>query len=182
MPPSARDLAAQKVQFKKEQEQLFRDFLDVVDALDQACQHWQQAHGEHLQSFQAVDVHPRSRRSGWQRWLRGIWAALRGQPIRASEANTTALKAQMAEILESAHTGTAVIHRSLLDALDRQEVKPIFALGQPFNPNTMKALGREERSDAAPNVVIEEVVRGYQWRDRVLREAQVIVAVPPAAD
>lgn len=181
MPPSARDLAAQKIQIKKDQEKLFRDFLAVVDALDQACQHWQQAHEEHLKSFQAVDVRPQRPRSRWQRWFQGVWAALRGQSLSSADAQTTALKQQLAEILASALAGTEVIQRSMLDALAHQEVTPISALHTPFNPNTMKALGREVREDVAPNAVVQEVVRGYQWRDRVLREAQVIVAAAPSA-
>jgi molecular chaperone GrpE len=39
----------------------------------------------------------------------------------------------------------------------------------------MYALGRQE-SDEPENTVIQEVVRGYLWRERVLREAQVIVS------
>jgi molecular chaperone GrpE len=40
----------------------------------------------------------------------------------------------------------------------------------------MYAVGRESRADVAENTVIQEVVRGYLWGDRVLRKAQVIVA------
>jgi len=44
----------------------------------------------------------------------------------------------------------------------------------------MHALGQRVEAHCAPNMVVQEVVRGYRWQDRVLREAQVIVAV--AAD
>ncbi|WP_017712429.1 nucleotide exchange factor GrpE [Prochlorothrix hollandica] len=181
MPPSARDLAAQKIQIKKDQERLFRDFLDVLDALDQACNHWQQAEEAHLKTFTAVDVRsPRSRLT-LKNWLRGVWAALRGRSPHKLHPSPgeTALKQQMAEVLTSAKVGTGVIQRSLLAALQRQEVTPLTVLHQPFDPSQMLALGREVRSDVPPNTVIQEVVRGYCWRDRILREAQVRVAVAP---
>ena len=40
----------------------------------------------------------------------------------------------------------------------------------------MYALGQQADASALPNTVVQEVVRGYRWKDRVLREAQVIVA------
>ncbi|MGA1262310.1 MAG: nucleotide exchange factor GrpE [Prochlorothrix sp.] len=178
MSSSARDRAAQKIQAKKDQETLFQDFLKVADALDQACHHWHSAYDAHLKTFQAVDVRPQPARSGWQNWLRGVWAALQGRSLAMADPSTVLLKQEMAEVLAHAHQGTAVIQRSLLEALERQEVTPIAALDAPFDPNTMKALGREARSDVAPNLVVQEVVRGYRWRDRVLREAQVIVSAP----
>jgi molecular chaperone GrpE len=43
----------------------------------------------------------------------------------------------------------------------------------------MHALGQQSDAVATPNTVLQEVVRGYRWKDRILREAQVIVAVAP---
>jgi molecular chaperone GrpE len=43
----------------------------------------------------------------------------------------------------------------------------------------MHALAQQVDAHCDPNIVVQEVVRGYRWQDRVLREAQVIVAVAP---
>lgn len=68
-----------------------------------------------------------------------------------------------------------LIQRTLLDILKQQQVVPFAVQGHPFDPQRMYALGRQE-SDEPENTVIQEVVRGYLWRERVLREAQVIVS------
>ncbi|WP_413176175.1 nucleotide exchange factor GrpE [Anabaena azotica] len=60
--------------------------------------------------------------------------------------------------------------------LKQRRVVPIVAQGKPFDSQTMYAVGRELRADITENTVIQEVVRGYLWGDKVLREAQVIVA------
>jgi len=59
--------------------------------------------------------------------------------------------------------------------LKQQQVTPMPALGQPFDAQRMYAIGRQA-SEAPVQTVIQEVTRGYLWRDRVLREAQVIVS------
>ena len=40
----------------------------------------------------------------------------------------------------------------------------------------MHALGQQVDASVPPSTVLQEVVRGYQWKDRILREAQVIVS------
>lgn len=85
----------------------------------------------------------------------------------------------MGEVLVSAHEGVDMIRRSLLDLLSERQVAPMETLGQPFDPTRMYALGRQEDAEADANTVVQEVVRGYLWKERILREAQVIVASPP---
>ena len=84
------------------------------------------------------------------------------------------------EVAESAREGVEMIRRSLLDVLRRQQVVPLEVLGKPFDPARMYALGRQECEDADENTVVQEVVRGYLWQNRILRESQVMVAVKPA--
>jgi molecular chaperone GrpE len=188
MPPSPRELAAQKIQFQKEQERLFQDLLAVVDALDHACEHWQQAEQNHLKTLTAADVRPVPKRRGFFGWLYGWWQRSakflglgRGNPSGRSGANpeVIALKASMGEVFTSGREGTEMIRRSLLEVLEQRQVTPLEALGLPFDPQQMYALGRQDSGSAPENTVVQEVVRGYLWRDRVLREAQVIVASRP---
>jgi molecular chaperone GrpE len=60
-------------------------------------------------------------------------------------------------------------------------VRPFSAVGQPFDPTRHEAVGRVERDDVDDQTVIAEPLRGYLIQERVLRPAQVVVAVRPAA-
>ncbi|NET10284.1 MAG: nucleotide exchange factor GrpE, partial [Symploca sp. SIO2B6] len=88
-------------------------------------------------------------------------------------------KSELREMIASALDGTQLIHTSMLEILAKHQVEPILAYHQPFDPESMKALGQKPDSRVPPNTVVQEIVRGYRWKDRVLREAQVIVAVSP---
>lgn len=75
--------------------------------------------------------------------------------------------------------GIELIHREFLKALERVGVRPFATLGERFDPLRHEAVGRVERADVADPTVVAEVGRGYLVQDRVLRPAQVMVAVPP---
>jgi molecular chaperone GrpE len=88
----------------------------------------------------------------------------------------------LSEILTSNQQGVELIRRSLLELLRQRRVVPITSMGKPFDSQTMYAVGRESRTDITDNTVIQEVVRGYLWGERILREAQVIVAAQGTLD
>lgn len=152
-----------------DQKMLWRDLLAVLDALDQACTHWQ-AQIEALVPSPLQPSQPEAR-PFWQRWAQ--------QLAQAQSDQTTTTSTSLREVLISNQQGVDLIRRLLLDVLRQRQVIPIVAQGQVFNPKTMYAVGRQETPLAPENTVIQEVVRGYLWGDQVLREAQVIVAVKP---
>ena len=79
--------------------------------------------------------------------------------------------------------GVELLYKQMLDALSRVGVVPIETEGKPFDPRYHEALSREETAEYPDNIVIKELRRGYLYKDRLLRPAQVIVAVrPPAQD
>lgn len=59
--------------------------------------------------------------------------------------------------------------------LKAQDVRPIEALGQPFDPSLHEALLLVE-TDEKPNIVLEEFERGYRRGDRLLRPSRVKVS------
>ncbi len=83
--------------------------------------------------------------------------------------------------IERYQEGVELLYRQLLDALGRAGVVPIEAKGTPFDPHLHEALYREETSELKEDTVIEELRRGYMFKDRLLRPAQVRVAVRPQA-
>ncbi len=171
MTRSPRDLANQKIQLRKQQETLLRDLLTVVDALDRAADHWHQADEAH----RSAQPKAAPTMTWWQRWRQ--WLSL--CPLMApspppAQANTT-----LAEVVTSARQGIDMIRESMLTVLNQHQVVPLPSQGYPFDPTQMHALGQQVDPHCDPNIVVQEVVRGYRWQDRVLREAQVIVAVAP---
>jgi molecular chaperone GrpE len=78
-----------------------------------------------------------------------------------------------------------LVLRLFQSKLDRYDVKPLEAKGQPFDPRLHDAISQVPTADAPPGSVLSEVQKGYRiGGDRLLRPALVVVAVapnPPAA-
>jgi len=87
-------------------------------------------------------------------------------------------KSEAAKVVE----GVELIQRELLRVLERAGAKRYSALGQPFDPTRHEATARVVSAEAPPNTVVAEMVPGYLLHDRVLRPAQVAVAVAPDED
>lgn len=64
-------------------------------------------------------------------------------------------------------------------ALEDFGVKPINAIGEPFDPNMHQAMGHVESAEQAPNTVVTEFQRGYLLHNRLLRPSLVMVAKAP---
>lgn len=77
--------------------------------------------------------------------------------------------------------GVAALDRKLRLLLESEGVKPIEAVGRPFDPREHDAVLHEPTSDVADGVVLRDLRRGYLLRDRVLRPALVAVARNDAA-
>jgi molecular chaperone GrpE len=72
-------------------------------------------------------------------------------------------------------SGVQLIHRQLQDTLNKMGVKPIATEGEQFNPELHEAVEVVE-SDAEGNRVLDELQRGYTFKDRILRPAMVRVS------
>jgi molecular chaperone GrpE len=83
--------------------------------------------------------------------------------------------------LDQYHEGVELLYKQLLDTLGRVGVVPIESEGKPFDPHLHEALSRKEDPDYEEDTVIQELRRGYLFKDRLLRPAQVIVAFNPEA-
>ena len=85
------------------------------------------------------------------------------------------VKADAAEL----RGGVDLIYKQLLAALAKLSVNPIQSKGQPFDPRYHEAIEMVETTDAPDHQVIEELQRGYRFKDRLLRPAMVKVAKNP---
>jgi len=75
--------------------------------------------------------------------------------------------------------GVELIYKQLQDALAKIGVRAVTATGEPFDPHVHEAIEMVETSDAADHEVLEELQRGYKFKDRLLRPAMVKVARNP---
>ncbi|NNU83035.1 nucleotide exchange factor GrpE [Geobacillus sp. BMUD] len=72
--------------------------------------------------------------------------------------------------------GMEMVYRSLVDALKKEGVEAIEAVGKPFDPYLHQAVMQAEAEGYEPNTVVEELQKGYKLKDRVLRPAMVKVS------
>jgi molecular chaperone GrpE len=71
--------------------------------------------------------------------------------------------------------GMEMVHRSLIDALKKEGVEPIEAVGQEFDPHLHQAVMQTEDENYGSNIVVEEFQKGYKLKDRVIRPSMVKV-------
>ena len=67
-------------------------------------------------------------------------------------------------------------YRHLMSALEGLGVKPIEAVGQPFNPDFHNAVMHVEDEEQPANTVVEEFQKGYTMNGTVVRYSMVKVA------
>ena len=73
-------------------------------------------------------------------------------------------------------SGVDLISKQLNGVLDALGVKPVAAVGEPFNPHIHEAVVSEPTDDYEPDTVIQELVAGYRLGDKLIRPALVKVA------
>jgi molecular chaperone GrpE len=71
--------------------------------------------------------------------------------------------------------GMEMVHRSIVEALKKEGVEPIEAVGQQFDPHLHQAVMQTEEENVESNVVVEEFQKGYKLKDRVIRPSMVKV-------
>lgn len=74
--------------------------------------------------------------------------------------------------------GVGMTLKEILKVFEKFYVKPIEALGKPFDPNFHQAAMREETNERPENTVLNELEKGYMIHDRLLRPAMVVVSMP----
>ncbi len=72
--------------------------------------------------------------------------------------------------------GVRLIEKQLGDILQSYGVEPVETIGCRFDPHIHEAIATEESGSFESETIIEEIVRGYRLRDRLLRPAMVKVA------
>jgi molecular chaperone GrpE len=78
--------------------------------------------------------------------------------------------------------GVGLVLRMFSQKLERYDVKAFESKGKSFDPRLHEAVARVPSTDVPVGGIVEELVKGYNLGDRLLRPASVVVAVaPPSA-
>ena len=72
--------------------------------------------------------------------------------------------------------GMEKIYKQFVKTLDDMGVKPIEAVGKPFDPNFHNAVMHVEDENLGENVVAVELQKGYTYKDSIVRHSMVQVA------
>lgn len=84
--------------------------------------------------------------------------------------------------LESFYRGVELILNQMRDLLQKYNITPIEAVGQPFDPNLHEAVLQLESEEFEEGVVAVEIARGYRQGQRVIRHTRVGVSAGKKQD
>jgi molecular chaperone GrpE len=71
--------------------------------------------------------------------------------------------------------GFIMIRKQFYQELEKEGVKSFEVLGKPFDPNLMTSLAVVNDNTKADGEVVNEFLKGYMYKDRVLRPASVVI-------
>lgn len=86
--------------------------------------------------------------------------------------------AEQTEGGETIAAGLRLVEKEFYGALEKLDIHPIEALGQPFDPHYHEAVMQAPTDEFPVNTVMRELKKGFAVGDQVLRPSQVIVAGP----
>ena len=72
--------------------------------------------------------------------------------------------------------GVRNIHKKFLAMLELHGVHPFVSVGAPFDHNLHEAVTIANKNGSVPGTVLDELRRGYLWKNELLRHAQVRVS------
>ena len=134
---------------------------DLAACLDKTCE-FVGSHpiaGSHRQGFEAADPE--------------LYAG-RVCVVTPAE-HSTATAVEQTPALKSFLEGVTMTEREFQNALERNGIKRVDPLNEPFNPHLHQAVSEMERPDVPSGTVVMVYQAGYTIEDRVLRPAMVVV-------
>ncbi len=77
---------------------------------------------------------------------------------------------------EAIKEGIRLVHTNLQKMLEMRGVKSVESTGKKFNVDEHEALMHLEKEGVEPDIIVEEVQKGYSYNGKVIRHAKVLVA------
>ena len=72
--------------------------------------------------------------------------------------------------------GMELIFKQVIDTFTNLGCEEIKAIGEEFNPELHNAVMHAEDDSVGENVIVEQFLKGYKYKDKVLRYSMVKVA------
>ncbi len=82
---------------------------------------------------------------------------------------------------QSLQAGVLMVYNQLKSALADAGLEEIDARGKVFDHNLHEAVSQQESAEVPEGEVMQQIRKGYKFRNRLVRPAGVIVAKKPAA-
>lgn len=89
--------------------------------------------------------------------------------------------AEQSESKDGLFEGVQLTLTQFSQLLEKFGVEPVDAVGQPFDPAYHQAMGQVESAEHPPNTVVQQMQKGYQLNNRLLRPAFVMLSKAPVA-
>lgn len=81
-----------------------------------------------------------------------------------------------AKDVDSLKEGIKLVYEKMMKLLNEQGVTKIESVGKPFDVQYHEALMQRPADNVSPHTVLDEIEKGYMYKDRVLRHAKVVVS------
>jgi molecular chaperone GrpE len=94
---------------------------------------------------------------------------------RAHEAESSVEGTESQEFRNFLH-GVELISKQLNGVLESLGIEQVPTVGHPFDPHFHEAIATEQTDEFEPDMVMQEIVRGYRLGEKLLRPAMVKVA------
>jgi molecular chaperone GrpE len=82
---------------------------------------------------------------------------------------------------QSLQAGVLMVYNQLKSTLAEAGLEEIDARGKVFDPNLHEAVSQQESAHVPEGNVVQQIRKGYKFRNRLVRPAGVVVAKKPAA-
>lgn len=87
-----------------------------------------------------------------------------------------AQSAQDASDVKTVAEGIAMIANSVDETFEKMGVEPIDAIGREFDASVHNAVMHVDDEGVGASIVVEEFLKGYRYKDKVIRHSMVKVA------
>src|SRR5699024_8318924 len=86
-----------------------------------------------------------------------------------------ALQVEVNDENKSIIEGITMVYNQFVEAFKSQGIEEIDTVDKPFDPNLHHAVMQVENEEYESNTVVEELQKGYKFKERVIRPAMVKV-------
>ncbi|MGZ8919618.1 MAG: nucleotide exchange factor GrpE [Limisphaerales bacterium] len=99
--------------------------------------------------------------------------------FEAALAVTNTPQGGAAQNIDSLKQGINMIYTQVKSFLSENGAEEIDAVNKPFDPNLHEAVSQQATNEVPEGQVVQQMRKGYKYRDRLIRPAMVVVAKKP---